>query len=313
MLIRPIPPSSSHTRFPARLGGALVVAVALLAAACAGDAPSGLHPSAMSLTRGTTPGAASGFAVLAATTVTCTGASTVAGDVGVSPGTAITGFGTLCTTTGALHAGDAVAGQAQAAAHTEYSTLSGSACDRTFGAVQELAGLTLRSGTYCFPSSATLQVGGILTLDGGGQFIFKVGSTFITFTGSSIVLTGGASCGNVTWLVGSSATLGGAVVGSILAFTSIGMDPGASLTGRAIALGGAVTMSGQNTVTLCGTSGGNGGGGGGGGGKQKCNQGVGNGPEGCDPGNSNQGDAGRSNDERGGRPGHPGRKGGNGN
>jgi hypothetical protein len=47
-------------------------------------------------------------------------------------------------------------------------------------------------------------------------------------------------------------------------------------------------------------------------GKEKCNQGVGNGPEGCDPGNSNQGDPSRSNDELGGVPGDPGRQGGNG-
>jgi hypothetical protein len=44
--------------------------------------------------------------------------------------------------------------------------------------------------------------------------------------------------------------------------------------------------------------------------KEACNQGVGNGPEECDPGNSNQGDPGNSNDENGGTPGNPGKKGG---
>jgi hypothetical protein len=42
--------------------------------------------------------------------------------------------------------------------------------------------------------------------------------------------------------------------------------------------------------------------------KPKCNQGVGNGPEGCDPGNSNRNRP--SNDEEGGTPGNPGRRGG---
>ena len=76
--------------------------------------------------------------------------------------------------------------------------------------------------------------------------------------------------------------------------------------GRALAKA-AVTITGG---TLTGCTGGSLGGGHGG--KAKCNQGVGNGPEGCDPGNSNQGDLNRSNDERGGTPGNPGRKGGNG-
>lgn len=250
-----------------------------------------------------TLGTASSFGVLGAETVTCTGASAIDGDVGVSPGSAITGFNPTCTLTGTLHAGDAVAAQAQTDAAAAYAALSGAACDRTFGDVQELGGLTLNPGVYCFPSSAQVSVNGTLTLSGSGPFIFKVASTFITFTGSSVVLTGGAACDNVNWLVGSSATLAGAAVGNILAVTSIGMDPGASLSGRALALNGAVTMSGANTVSDCGGGRGNQ--------RQRCNQGVGNGPEGCDPGNSNQGNPFRSNDELGGTPGNPGRKGGN--
>ena len=90
-----------------------------------------------------------------------------------------------------------------------------------------------------------------LTLKGQGPFIFKVSSTFITSTGSSVILTDGATCDNIYWLVGSSATLGGPVAGNIIAYTSIGMDAGSSLTGRAIALNAAVTMSGQNAISAC--------------------------------------------------------------
>ena len=111
--------------------------------------------------------------------------------------------------------------------------------------------LTLNPGVHCFPSSAQVSAG-TLTLNGPGPFIFKVTSTFITFVGSSVILTGGATCDNIFWLVGSSATLGGPVAGNILAYTSIGMDLGATLSGRAIALNGAVTMSGQNGVSVCG-------------------------------------------------------------
>lgn len=297
---------------------ALLATVAVLASGCDQAAPTdpqaALADAGLSSPSFTMPvsgsssaflGTAASFGVLGATTVTCTGASTVAGNVGVSPGTAITGFNPDCTLTGTLHAGDALAFQAQQDAAAAYGALSASACDFTFGSVQELAGLTLNPGTYCFPSSAQLSVNGILTLSGSGPFIFKIASTFITFTGSQILLTGGAACGDVTWLVGSSATLAGSVVGNVIAVTSIGMDPGATLAGRALALGGAVTMSGGNTVALCGGTSGHDR-------REKCNQGVGNGPEGCDPGNSNQGRDERSNDETGGTPGNPGRKGGNG-
>lgn len=288
---------------------AAAASLAVLAAACGTDAPTSaarasLQAASPQAAVSSVLGSAASFGVLGATTVTCTGASTIAGDVGVSPGTAITGFNPDCTLTGTLHAGDAVATSAQADAAAAYALLALSPCTQTFGSVQELSGLNLPSGVYCFPSSAQLSVGGTLTLTGPGPFLFKVTSTFITFTGSQIVLAGNAVCNDVTWLVGSSATLAGSVVGNILAVTSIGMNSGAALTGRALALGGAVTISGQNTVAVCGDSKGNGNGGHDG--KAKCNQGVGNGPEGCDPGNSNN--RRRSNDELGGVPGQPGRK-----
>jgi hypothetical protein len=291
---------------PARLiAGALI---ALLFAACSGDSPTSAPSriSSPSFSRVAAPsssmslGTASAFGVLGATTVTCTGASAVAGNVGVSPGSAITGFNPGCTLTGTLHAGDAVAAAAEADAAAAYANLSLMPCTQTFGSIQELSGLTLSPGVYCFPSSAVLSAGGTLTLTGSGPFIFKITSTLVTFTNSRIVLTGSAACSNVVWLVGSSATLAGSVVGNIIAWTSIGMDPGASLTGRALALNGAVTMSGGNSVSLCGIAGGKGNA------KQKCNQGVGNGAEGCDPGNSNNING--SNDENGGVTGAPGRK-----
>src|SRR5579864_7350669 len=115
-------------------------------------------------------GSAVGFAVLGASTVTCTGLSVITGDVGVSPGSAITGF-PPCTLTGALHAGDAVASQAQIDADAAYANLaSATPCIDLTG--QDLGGKTLAPGVYCFASSAELT--GVLTLTGGGVYIFQI-------------------------------------------------------------------------------------------------------------------------------------------
>jgi len=282
-------------------------------------------PSPASAQSEPTLGAATSFAILGASTVTCTGAGAVTGDVGVSPGTAITGFNPDCTLTGTLHPGDGVALQAHVDAGIAYFALSQQPCNFNYAGVTslELLPQPLSPGVYCFESAALLN--GRLDLTGTGPWIFNIGSTLTTGPGleesASVFVNGQPNCdGNdVFWLIGSSATIGvnTQFVGNILAVASIGLDPDASLEGRALALNAAVTLSGQNTVSSdCGS-----------GGsiplppgckvkviceKKHCNQGVGNGPEGCDPGNSNQGDPGRSNDELGGTPGNPGRKGGNG-
>ena len=277
----------------------------------------GMFPTAGSTANAAGPapvdlGTAANFAVLAGQSVTCIGPSNLVGDVGVSPGTSITGF-PPCTRTGATHSADAVAAQAQSDLVSAYNAITALQCDVTLTG-QDLGGLTLAPGVYCFSSSA--QLTGQLTLQGGSNavWIFQIGSALTTASNSSVVMAGNAVCGNVFWQVGSSATIGQgtAFLGNILALTSIGLDPGARVSGRALARNGAVTMSGTNTVAFCATTGGGGNGNGHGNGKDKCNQGVGNGPELCDPGNSNQGDPSRSNDERGGTPGNPGRKGGNG-
>jgi hypothetical protein len=253
-------------------------------------------------------GSAANFAVLGASTVTCTGPSSVTvGDVGVSPGTSITGFPAPCTGT---IAGAAVAAQAQSDALLAYNGLVGATCPAANNLTgTDLGTLTLKPGVYCFNSSA--QLTGTLTLSGAGVYIFQIGSTITTATNSSVVMASGAVCGNVFWQVGSSATLGigTAFTGNILAKASITLVSGTNLNGRAIALVGAVTMD-TNKVSACAVGTGHGNGEGKDKDKEKehCNQGVGNGPEGCDPGNSNHKHT--SNDENGGTPGDPGRQGG---
>jgi Ice-binding-like len=278
-----------------------VVAVALLA---------GVSPMAALAATAPSLGAAASFAVLGASTVTCTGASVITGDVGVWPGSAITGF-PPCTLTGTLQAGNGVAKQAHNDATTAYNALAGATCPSGNNLTgQDLGSLPnpLPPGVYCFDSSAELT--GTLNLTGGGIYIFQIVSTLTTASNSSVVISNAQPCGassDVFWQVGSSATIGSgtAFAGNILALASITMVSGATLDGRAIALTGAVTMD-TNTISTCGQTGGGGNGHG-----SKCNQGVGNGPEGCDPGNSNQGNPANSNDELGGTPGHPGRQGGN--
>jgi len=190
-------------------------------------------------------GSAEMFAVLAGSTVTNTGPTTIVGSVGVSPGTAIMGLPLGQPTGGTIHGGDIVAAQAQSDLTIAYNSLAGMACDSNLTG-QDLGGMTLAPGVYCFDTSA--QLTGTLTLDGQGDsnavFVIQIGSTLTTATIAVVDLIGGAKPGNVYWQVGSSATLGlgTAFAGNIVALESITLTTGASLAGRALARTGAVTM-----------------------------------------------------------------------
>src|ERR1035437_5655035 len=136
---------------------------------------------------------ASTFAVLGSSTVTCTGLSTITGDLGVSPGSAVTGFPAPCTVVGgAIHAADAVALQAQHDAALVYAALLAQTCTNNLTG-QDLGGLTLGPGVYCFNSSAELT--GTLNLTGAGPWIFQIGST-LTTASNAIVLVNGVPYGN---------------------------------------------------------------------------------------------------------------------
>ncbi len=229
-----------------------LTALAVLPFACAetpvdgaGTTRAGLGESAPSL------GVAATFAVLAGTTVTNTGPTNVGGDLGVQPGLAITGFPPGIVSGGTVHAGDAVALQAQSDVTTAYGVLAGEPCSADLTGT-DLGGLTLVPGVYCFTSSA--QLTGTLVLDAQGRadavFVFKTASTLTTASAAAVrVINGGNDCG-VYWQVGSSAVLGTgtAFAGSILALTSISLATGANISGRALARNGAVTMD-SNAVS----------------------------------------------------------------
>jgi len=199
------------------------------------------------------------FVVLSGAGVTNTGPSVLNGDLGVSPGTSLTGFGAPATVNGAVHANDGVAAQAQADLTTAYNVAAGQAIspgNELTG--QNLGGLTLTPGAYGFSSSAGLT--GQLTLDAQGnpnaQFVFVIGTTLITESASSVILTNGASPCNVYWKVGSSATFGSgtAFEGNVLALETISMTSGVTFLGRALARNGEVTLDNDVlTVPKCST------------------------------------------------------------
>jgi len=195
------------------------------------------------------------FGVLASTGVTnADSRTTIHGSVGSAPATpSVTGLTAVMVTGGTLYTtANAVTGQAQTDATAAYGTAAGAPCPATHNLTgKDLGGMTLTAGAsnvYCFSSSAGLT--GTLTLVGGPSdvFIFQIGSTLITGTNSRVSLIGVSPC-NLFWQVGSSATIevNNAFAGNILAHTSITLN-GGTLTGRALANTGAVTISGQETI-----------------------------------------------------------------
>ncbi len=189
--------------------------------------------------------------IMAGTAVTCITGGTINANVSVSPGNTVTGFGP-CVITGVQHLADGVAVQGQLDLTAAYNTLFGLPCAPANAIVADLGGTTKAAGVYCTASG--IGVTGTLTLDGGGDpnatFVFQAGTSLIT--AGNVVLINGAQAKNVYWQVGTSATLGTASQwkGNILALTSITLVDDATLTGRALARNGGVSLGTNNVITL---------------------------------------------------------------
>ncbi|MDP3897660.1 MAG: ice-binding family protein [Mesorhizobium sp.] len=218
----------------------VVVAIAPLVLALGGDAGAQTLES---------------FAVLGGSTVTNTGSSVINGNVGVSPGSEITGFPPgIVNAPYTIHVANGVANLAHSQLETTYNNYAGRVATSNLTG-QNLGGLVLTPGVYAFESAAELT--GTMTLNAlnnpNAQFVFIIGSTLTTASASSVLLINGAQGSNVTYVVGSSATLGTETqfAGEILALTSITLNTGADiLCGAALALNGAVTLD-TNTISLC--------------------------------------------------------------
>lgn len=194
-------------------------------------------------------GTAADFGLLAGSTVTNTGSSVINGDVGVSPGSAVTGFYPDGIVNGNLYlAANAITAQAQLDLGVAYGVAAGAAS--TAALPGSVGTLSLDPGVYTFSSDALLT--GVLTLEGNGdstaQWIFQIPTALTTNPGSSVILTNGATKCQVFWQVGSSATIAESTfVGTIMADQSISLG-GGTLYGRALAMNAAVTISKAETV-----------------------------------------------------------------
>ncbi len=204
--------------------------------------------SALGATASVGLGSAASFSVLAGSTVTNTGPTTMFGDLGLSPGSSVTGAPDVL---GQTHVDDAVAIGAKNALTTAYNDAASRPSNGSAGT--DLAGQTFLPGVYTASSSLLLSSGNV-TLNAQGDpnavFVFQVASTLITGSNTTVLLTNGAQACNVFWQVGSSATLGTgtAFVGTIMASASITANTAATIHGRLLAQTGAVTLD-TNTIT----------------------------------------------------------------
>ncbi len=229
-----------------RLRAVSIAAVLAMVAAVVLVGPSGTARAATKVNLGT----AGSFAVLAGTTITNTGPTTITGDVGLHPGKAVTGFNSV-TLHGQLHVANATASQAKDDLELAYDIAAGQQPRTTVAT--ELGGQVLPGGVYT-SADGTFGITDTLTLDAQNDpdtvWIFQAASTLTTATDSSVSLINGADACNVFWQVGSSATLGTrtSFAGNILALSSVSLKTSATIQGRALARNGAVTMD-TNTIT----------------------------------------------------------------
>jgi hypothetical protein len=195
------------------------------------------------------------YAILANTAVTNTGASVINGDLGISAGSAVTGFDVIDAgpghVNGAYHITDAAAAQAKLDLTAAYLLAQGLTPSTLIAA--DIAGMTITPGNYF--ASSSLQASTSVTFDGQNNpaacFVFQIESSWELMSGASINLINGALASRIFFKVGSSATLDttSSMQGNILALTSISVLTGAQVHGRLLARNGAVTLQ-SNTISI---------------------------------------------------------------
>lgn len=237
---------------------ALVLTTAVLLGACNDNDPSPSNANPVVIPIQTTSqttvalGSTSTLAVLAGSSITSTGATTITGDMGLSPGTSIGGFppGIL---NGTQHINTGTATQAKLDLTAAYNDLAGRTSTDIVTLSGNIGGLTLTPGLYKSTSSLAISSGD-LTFDAKGDasaiFIIQIATTLTTTSGRKVILSGGALAANIYWQVGSSATFGTTSVfkGTVLAMQSITLNTGATIDGRVLARTGTITMAGNTIV-----------------------------------------------------------------
>jgi hypothetical protein len=212
------------------------------------------------------------FTILAGAAVRNVGETVVTGEVGVSPGAGVVGF-PPGKVSGKIHPANDVAEQAQKDAAKVYAELAQQECNVNL-AGQDLGGLTLTPGVYCFPGAA--QLTGELVLDAQGDrnavFVFQVGTTLTTAARSLVRIKDdgredddgkgrpaderqrkrGTLC-HVYWQVGNAVTLGreSFFLGNLFAIGTIDMANRVEFVGRALSRTGQVLLDTDNDTGLC--------------------------------------------------------------
>jgi len=200
------------------------------------------------------PSLLSSFGALAHSTLTNTGNTVITGDLGLYPGTSVTGFPPGLVS-GAEHITDGAAAAGQDAALAQFTSGNALPGGTTIAGGAYANGADIGPGVY--KATSSLALSGTITLDGYGDpnatWYFQIGSTLVSASSTVVQLANGAQAQNVFWLVGSSATLGTSttLVGNVIANVSITDDGGSTVVGRLAALTAAVTLN-DTTITVPG-------------------------------------------------------------
>ncbi len=212
-------------------------------------------------------GAAGGFAILGAASISNIPTSAITGDVGLSPasGSNITGLttqqvtGTIYTVDASGPPGSVPDATLLTAAQGDLTIAFNDAAGRTPVPTGNflnpgggnIGGLSLVSGLYKFTSSAMIT-GSDVTLTGSATevWIFQIASDLNVGNGIHVILAGNAQAANIFWQVGTSATLGTTSVfkGTIMADQSVSLANLATVDGRVLARIASITLA-ANTVT----------------------------------------------------------------
>jgi hypothetical protein len=208
-------------------------------------------------------GMAGTYVILAKTGVSTVPASTITGNLGVSPvfATAITGFPLTADSTNVFSTSPQVTGQIFAADYAPptpanltaavsdmllaFTNAAGRAPDVTELGAGDIGGMTLPPGVYKWGTG--LLIPADITLNGNATavWIFQIAQNLTVSNGVRVTPAGGALPKNVFWQVSGLADLGTTAhfEGTILSQTSITLHTGASINGRLLAQSAVVLQS----------------------------------------------------------------------